>query len=531
MINYCSNISNEDIQYICNVIPPSDIRKYFTANSKSFSKIIPGFRANKIKDSVAAKMLYTYRKNEFVYSFIDKVIDIWLIQIKSAIKEKMEIEDNLNKAYLSVLIDSFFKDNVKLYFKLTNSDKSEEYIDFLNESIKLVDAERKNAFNNTTPNTNSKEKELKEEIKKANKEYTKTINKLTKDVHLLQKDIEVKAFQIANEKEKLELIKKEKDQLASENDKVKKALKTSQSEARKLVAEKKALEQKLNINQRYLTYNSNDMPKNIHPATVDDFEDFKESLYYNLKDLVYSTNKKFDRYSDYLTEFLSKILFLGTPIVVKKGCSENLIKCISNSAFGTQNYSILQYDENITSNNIVEFLKGSTNIVCLDNFIGNYNETILISICSYFKNKIIFLTFDYDRTINYLSDEFIEYVSYINLNRVQGMSSAAKLLGEATNINFEFNNISDDNVITMYTETFIAILEELKLSKSTIDKRSKNITGRNSLCANLLFDILPYCTDVLHINPFLHSKKLKNYINNSNRCPSGSLFEEWFENE
>jgi hypothetical protein len=63
----------------------------------------------------------------------------------------------------------------------------------------------------------------------------------------------------------------------------------------------------------------------------------------------------------------------------------------------------------------------------LDNFIGNCNETELLPLFDNYRDKVIFLTVAYDRTIYYVSREFLRYCHYLNLNRIAALSINAEL--------------------------------------------------------------------------------------------------------
>jgi hypothetical protein len=225
---------------------------------------------------------------------------------------------------------------------------------------------------------------------------------------------------------------------------------------------------------------------------------------------------------------------LGLPIVIKKEFSNNIIRCINSSLFGIQNYSILHYADDITIDNIVKYLETSEgSVICLDNFLGNFNETILLSICSHFKNKIVFLTYAYDRTLRYLSEEFYNYILYMNLCQISDDYSMGKFEFslETIAIDSKEGYISTHSE-TIHTKTLKTILQELGFSESVVISKSRYIDDNCSLNAFLIFDIVPYCKNVLKKNPFLYSKKFKNYVD-SNRFPSEikEKFEDWFKYE
>lgn len=87
----------------------------------------------------------------------------------------------------------------------------------------------------------------------------------------------------------------------------------------------------------------------------------------------------------------------------------------------------LSFSADISECEIDDFLSAKNRIVCLDNFIGNFNETILLTICDHHKDKIIFLTMFYDRTLYYVPQEILKYCHYLNLNRIEAFTYDHKL--------------------------------------------------------------------------------------------------------
>ena len=107
---------------------------------------------------------------------------------------------------------------------------------------------------------------------------------------------------------------------------------------------------------------------------MDEFQDY---LGYNLENIGIETST--DYYS-LLRNHLCEILFMGKPIIVSRNTGYTLIKCVSNTLISSASIATLVYSPNITVEVIEEFLVMKNRIVCLDNFIGNFDEGILATV-------------------------------------------------------------------------------------------------------------------------------------------------------
>lgn len=61
----------------------------------------------------------------------------------------------------------------------------------------------------------------------------------------------------------------------------------------------------------------------------------------------------------------------------------------------------------------------SDRVVCLDGFIGNCNEIEMIPLLEQFRNRIIFVTYMYDRTLKYVPAEILTYFHYLNVDEIK----------------------------------------------------------------------------------------------------------------
>ena len=67
-----SDLTDEEIEYICRRITPKEIRAYFQKNPKQFAKIRPGFRAETLLDEDTITLIYKNTSNHFISSYLEK---------------------------------------------------------------------------------------------------------------------------------------------------------------------------------------------------------------------------------------------------------------------------------------------------------------------------------------------------------------------------------------------------------------------------------------------------------------------------
>lgn len=129
------NLTNEDIKYICAVIPYQETAAYFRKNPKEFTKIRPGFRVKSLNEDMFTRILYEFRAKDFISSYLNKHIERWIKEIDAELVKVKEKGLNQDAAYVDVLSQSFFAENVKLFFKIKEEKKSEEYLSVLSSAV------------------------------------------------------------------------------------------------------------------------------------------------------------------------------------------------------------------------------------------------------------------------------------------------------------------------------------------------------------------------------------------------------------
>lgn len=526
-MNYLPQLTEEEVRYICSVIPTQDTIAYFQHNPKEFSKIRPGFRANAISKLNVSNLLFSYRHRGFISFFIEKHISDWLSQIKKHFDNCMEDGDSKELALFHTLPFCFFADNIALYFKLINEEYPEEYIATLSAAVKAI------------KESNDKQEKLQEElkakesdIKKLQTEYKlaksdlestgikinerlaeiktlkTSISNLEKLRTVIQNDEEIIASLKARIHEQEGTIKKLRAELSDTRDSSKQLEAQIRSEVEKQQAAKIA---KQRVVQK--------------PKCPNDIEEFKDYLGYNFENIGISTDSE---YSALLKEHLSKILFQGIPVVVNRNVGVILMKCVANALIGQSNVKTLVFSKDYSVEDVDNFLSSGGRVVCLDNFIGNCNETELLPLFGKHRDKVIFLTVAYDRTIHYVSEEFLRYCQHLNLNRIAALSANVELTEDPSiveEIEFEPQGLPPDN---RYSHLLREMLGEFGFHQSLVEQKCAAISGEQDLCRMLAFDVLPYCVDVLRIAPYNTSERFLKYAGDNGRCPYKNLFKGWF---
>ena len=204
------------------------------------------------------------------------------------------------------------------------------------------------------------------------------------------------------------------------------------------------------------------------------------------------------------------------------------MKCVSNAIVASPTVPTLIFEPDITVEKIYEFLSANSRFMCLDNFIGYFDEMILTTVCDNFKDKIIFLTVAYDKTLQYIPMEFLKYCNYLNLNRVENFSNDCYLSEEPSTIDEEDLLNPTVNIDGRWSLLLCDILNEFDIGKGLFAYMSSRIVNEDSLICLLTFSILPFCMDVLAIEPFVMSDRLNAYAGDNGRCLHKSLLRRWF---
>ncbi|MCB8605170.1 hypothetical protein LJD63_02685 [Veillonella nakazawae] len=379
---------------------------------------------------------------------------------------------------------------------------------------------------------------LNEQIKELSVDKAKSTTVLTKQHVELIKQIEELKGKLTSYKEKTILLDNAKSTISRLENQILEKDKSIQS----LVEIKQNYEIQINVLEESLS--NIDNKKKLNSAIVDtgvesldesllmpyrpvDMDDFEEYFNYNLNNI--GLNDSFEGYQLFV-QFFERVAFNGMPLLIKQAPGINLANCLANTIYGKKSAAILTYSSEVGLNNIRAFLTNTLDrVVCLDGFIGNCNEIELLSSIEQYRNKIIILTYRYDRTLNYIPMELLGYVQYINVDEFKPLMRYKHLTEDPSEIAEEpypINSVT--SVESRYHRIFEAISEECGLSKDVINSMSDLIDSEQYMNSVLLFSVLPYISKVIQLNPYKASKRLQKYAGESGKCPNKAIIWGWF---
>ncbi len=523
-----SVLTDEEYSRICAAIPHGIIIGYFKNNPKEFSKIRPGFRATSVKTDDAVKLMVKSRQNGFISSFVERIVNDWLVKISGAISDYQKDGETEISAYIRALSQSYFADNTSAYFKLTEKEISDEDISLIQNTIILL------------KDYDAKLQKKEGELNKALQELDECKHANKSAVAKSKRQLDESASQIKKLNARIEELKRI-DSLYKE---AQRDLERHRNDVKNLNRYNAALNEKLTALQGKIceiTKEKNELEVSIRgkleeehkeallskvftkPLRPIDVDEYLEYLRYNLESIGVK-NESDIPIKDLLSFYISDTLFRGKPIVCDRVISETLIACVANALIGTPNVSQIHFTSDITEKSLREFLASSKRIVVIHNFLGNFNDTVLLSITDAYKNKIIFLTYSYSKTLKYLSEELFAYCSFIGATKIPQLSVKSLPYEDPSIVDEEEYEPECKYYSNRYVTILKIILKELNYCDKVINVKTLDISDERKLCEILAFDIIPYCFEVRSINPLNYSRTLQKYIEKS--CYT-KLLERW----
>lgn len=185
-----SDLSEDEIDYICQQITPNRIRAYFKRYPKEFNKIFPGFRVTHLSDDNTIMLVRKNILKNFITSFIRKQLGSWNQEIEEYRKSLEEKGESPQMAMLNTILQSVFAGNVHLFFKVTGEYEqySKEYIALVESALQLLSA-KENEEKNTTEIS---EHRMEERAENSEIEVLKEKeNKLSNEITRLQQALEM----------------------------------------------------------------------------------------------------------------------------------------------------------------------------------------------------------------------------------------------------------------------------------------------------------------------------------------------------
>lgn len=523
-----SVLTNEEYSRICAAIPHGTIIEYFKKNPKEFFKIRPGFRATALKMETTVKLMVKFRQNSFISSFVEHIVNEWLVEISEAISDYQKDGETEISSYIRALSQSFFVNNISAYFKLSEKEFSDEDIVLIQNIISLLNDydEKLQKIEDELEKTLQELNEYKSASKSAIAKSTRRLDEATSQIKKLnEKNDELKKIDSLYKDAQCNLDKYRSDveELKKHNASLNEKLTALQDEICEIIKEKNELE--ISLRRKLMEEHKKELLPKVftHPLHPIDMNEFIDYLQYNLESIGIKNEPDIPT-RDILSHYLSDILFQGRPIVCDRAISMTLVSCVANALIGTPDVSRISFTSDITERTLRDLLETSKRIVVIDNFLGNFNDTILLTITDDYKNKIIFLTYSYSKTLKYLSEDLNAYCNFIGAIKVMELFIKSFPDEDPSTIEEEEYEPECKYYSNRYETILIRILKELNYCEKVINVKAINVSDERKLCELLVFDIIPYCFEVHLINPLNYSRTLQNYIKKS--CYS-KLLERW----
>lgn len=263
------------------------------------------------------------------------------------------------------------------------------------------------------------------------------------------------------------------------------------------------------------------------PLCPEDMDDFDEYFSYNLENIGFDENE--DGASDFI-DYLEKSVFCGIPVLIKRGPGINLANCLANTLYGVPIAAHLLYSEGADVQKISKFLADTPDrVVCIDGFIGNCNEMEFIPVLEQYRNKIIILTYMYDKTLSFIPDELLSSVHFISADAFSPILRIRDITEEPSEVKeISFAYRRNAGTDSRSQKIFCEIACECGLGKDTACTMADIIEDENHLNEMLMFTLLPYVSKVFGKNPYNRSKRLQRYAGETGRCPKKDILMRWF---
>lgn len=256
-------------------------------------------------------------------------------------------------------------------------------------------------------------------------------------------------------------------------------------------------------------------------------DDFEEYFNYNLENIGF--DKNVDGSSDFIN-YLKKTVFCGNPVLIKRGPGINLANCLANTLYGVPVAAHLSYSKNTDVQIISDFLTDTPDrVVCIDSFIGNCNEMEFIPVLEQHRNKIIIITYMYDKTLSFIPNELLSSVHFISADAFSPILRIRDITEDPSEVKeISFTYKSNARADSRSQKIFREIACECGLGKDIACTMADMVEDENHLNEMLMFTLLPYVSKVLGKNPYNCSKRLQRYAGETGRCLRKDILMRWF---
>lgn len=136
--DYISDLTDEDLHMVCDLIPLKHIRTYFKCNPQKFRKICSISRAEKVSPELAKRLILSHRNDVFISDFLNAELSGFLDATQENISASTNGGNDIYTAILQELPTSIFRDHLDIYVKLAQKSCPEECIVPLQKAVEEI---------------------------------------------------------------------------------------------------------------------------------------------------------------------------------------------------------------------------------------------------------------------------------------------------------------------------------------------------------------------------------------------------------
>lgn len=195
-MNYIGLLTKEEKSTLCEIITGKEFKELFKRNEQEFAKVQKGFRAKSLTEQRALLIAITNIEKPFIATWVNMRVEHWLKEIEENITKLERKGFSQGAALATTMLDSFFVNNVELYFKLAGTPLDTDTCSNLYERMEDIKSER---ARNTE--TSAQIQAMKEE----NQRLSNQVEEIQHSITAIKTECE----------EKIQKIKQDKNQLAS----------------------------------------------------------------------------------------------------------------------------------------------------------------------------------------------------------------------------------------------------------------------------------------------------------------------------
>lgn len=141
-MNYIGLLTKEEKSTLCEIITGKEFKELFKRNEQEFVKVQKGFRAKSLTEQHALSIAITNIDKPFIAMWVNMRVEHWLNEIEENIAKLQREGFSQEAALATTMLDSFFSNNIGLYFRLTGNPLDADACTTLYERMKSIKSER-----------------------------------------------------------------------------------------------------------------------------------------------------------------------------------------------------------------------------------------------------------------------------------------------------------------------------------------------------------------------------------------------------